>query len=158
MFLRQESPDVVFITETKLSHECVVSQYIDCASYRVFRKDRVSGTGGGVMIMVKDCLSVIELDEPSWGLLEAAACRLSYKCRHVNMACIYRPPGSTSDYNALVRKAIQDVSERQGQTLICGDFNFREINWRSNEVVGGENSEQEKFFDTCENCYLYQHP
>ena len=50
--LQQQDPDVVFITETKLTPDYVVSQYVDCTAYNLFRKDRVSGPGGGVLIMV----------------------------------------------------------------------------------------------------------
>ena len=71
---------------------------------------------------------------------------------------MYRPPGSSSIYNAEVRRAIQSVSEKnQTQVLICGDFNFKEIDWEANDVSGGPGSEQARFFDTCHNCYLHQH-
>ena len=38
--IQQESPDIVFVTETKLSAKCIVTQYVDCAEYNIFRKDR----------------------------------------------------------------------------------------------------------------------
>ena len=127
--IQQESPDIVFVTETKLSAKCIVTQYVDCAEYNIFRKDRDTGLGGGILIMVKNKLYVTQLFNDSWKDVEAVVCQLRIGRNLINLACMYRPPDSPSSYNAGVRQSIQAISSMyQGQTLICGDFNFKEIN------------------------------
>ena len=48
------------------------------------------------------------------------------------VGCVYRSPGSSKDnnikLNALLKNAVQlDFSH----VLICGDFNYKEINWHN---------------------------
>ena len=149
---------MVLITETKLSAESVTAQFVDCSHYNVFRKDRDTGLGGGVLIMVKKVLPTIQLYDDSWNAIEGVVCQAKVGKKAVYLACIYRPPGSGSEYNERVCRTLQTICDKYtGQVLICGDFNFREINWDANEVNGSNSSEQAKFHDACENCYLFQH-
>ena len=155
--IQTEEPDIIFITESKLSNGALLAQFIDCQNFNIYRKDRSHGYGGGVLIMVKNNLPVIELYD-GWEDIEAVVCRIRMEPKWVNVACMYRPPASSSSYNESVRLAIRRLSAGlQGQLLICGDFNFKEINWHIKDVHGGENSEQAKFLDECENCFLHQH-
>ena len=40
------------------------------------------------------------------------------------------------------------------QVLLCGDFNYGEINWDSNK---GKGRSSRKFLNVCQDCFLYQH-
>ena len=158
IIVHRESPDIVCLAETKLTDNCTLSQFVDCADYHVFRKDRRIGCGGGVLIMVKKPISSDELLNEAWDDVEVVVCQLRFGRHLLIVACMYRPPGSQLNYNAQIRKSLRAVTaSKQDQVLICGDFNYREINWHDNEVNGGVFSEQAKFLDECANSYLYQH-
>ena len=156
--VQKEKPDVICLTETKLTENCLLSQYVDCADFQIFRKDRSSGNGGGVLIMVRNSLVATQQLSEIWEEVEVVVCQLNFGKHFVNVAVMYRPPGSPAQYNTQVRKALRAVSANQNaQVLVCGDFNYREINWRTQDVTGGENSEQARFLDECTNLYICQH-
>ena len=41
--------------------------------------------------------------------------------------------------------------------MLCGDFNFKEIDWVNQTVDGSEESEPVTFYETCQEAYLHQH-
>ena len=41
--------------------------------------------------------------------------------------------------------------------LVVGDFNFKEINWKTNMSTVSENHISTKFFECCRDSYFYQH-
>ena len=89
--VQSEKPDVVCLTETKLTENCLLSQYVDCADYQVFRRDRISGNGGGVLIMVRNsCVATQQLSEV-WDNVEVVVCQLIFGSHSVNVAVVYRP-------------------------------------------------------------------
>ena len=49
------------------------------------------------------------------------------------------------------------TSSVQDQLLLCGDLNYKDINWETHLVPGGRESDQVKFHDVCQDEYLYQH-
>ena len=147
-----------FLTETKMQMKQSIHQFIECPNYYVFNKDRKSGRGGGVLILVRNDLVAQEYADKSWEDIEAVSCKL--KLRHLTMKliCIYRPPSADSAYNAKLRETIREVcSSQNDQVVICGDFNFPQINWSSNTVQGGRKSEQSRFVEACNDAFLYQH-
>lgn len=147
-------PDVLCIVETKLNEQDVVSQYLDCKDYWMFRKDR-NHCGGGVLIMVKKELEVAELPKSICPDIEAAACVIRCTGSQVLLCCIYRPPNASKRYNKMVRKVIKKMSNLgHRQIIICGDFNYRQINWAKNIATGHE---PKKFLDVCQDVFLYQH-
>ena len=158
IIIQREDPDVICLTETKLSSHCTLTQYLNCQTYNVFRKDRTTGGGGGVLMMVRNSLTATQLSDDVFNDVEAVVCQIG-ACRNgVKVACIYRPPGSPPSYNAQIRKSISCISaNQQSQVLVCGDFNYREIDWVETDVEGGLESEQAKFLDECLNSFLYQH-
>ena len=108
--------------------------------------------------MVKKSITSTQLLNEVWDdVVEAVVCQLRLGRQILIITCMYRPPGSQLYYNQ-VRKSLHAVAtSKQDQVLICGDFNYKEINWHENEVNGGLYSEQAKFFDECANSFLYQH-
>ena len=158
IMLNQVKPHIVFLSETKMNSEHNVAQFVDCSEYIVIRKDRGSGHGGGVMMLVRNGISIEELNDKVWDDTESVVCEIKIGHHTVKVACIYRPPSAESDYNEKVRNTIQSLgSSTHGQVLICGDFNFPQIDWTSNTVQGGETTEQSKFLDACQDAFLHQH-
>ena len=148
-------PHIVFITETKMDETQVVSQFIECSGYTVFRRDRGYGRGGGVLILVKDY--IIARDSADQYNVECVSCQLTFGQHTVNLACMYRPPNADANYNEATREALKKLSNKHGQVVICGDFNFPQINWMHNTVQGGMLTEQSKFYEATQDAFLQQH-
>ena len=89
------------------------------------------------MILVRKDLAVQEWQDDTWNNIETVACQVKFGEQKLFVGCIYRPSNSPIDYNEIVRQTIRKISNSyRGQVLICGDFNFREIDWGSNVVEG----------------------
>ena len=151
-------PHIVFITETKTNEEQIIAQFVDCPEYVAIRRDRGSSHGGGVLLLVKNDIRVDEIHDNAWEGTESVVREIKHGRSTVKVACMYRPPNAESDYSEKVRDTIQKLgSSPQGQVLICGDFNFPQIDWSNNTVKGGETTEQSKFLDACQDVFLQQH-
>ena len=158
IILEREKPDIVFITETKLSEASITSQYLNCDNYSVFRRDRTTRKGGGVMLMVNKGIPAWDGTWPYWRDIEAVSCEIKVGPKKAVLACVYRPPNTGDEANSRIRDLIVEVSGRtNGQILICGDFNFGGIRWATEAVEGESESEQFKFHETCQDEFLYQH-
>ena len=93
------------------------------------------------------------------------------------MVCgFYRSPSSTTEQNRMLFQLIErivEVKPEPSHILICGDFNFKEIDWTNWMVsrpnissgntdntgtqAGPPNKQSEEFLETCQNAFLYQH-
>ena len=155
--LRQEEPHIVFVTETKLHEDQTLTQFTDCSGYNVFRKDRSTGQGGGVLMLVRNDITAHEYNDKAWEDIEAVACKLKLGQYVMILASIYRPPNADVCYNDCVRSTLQLLGSQQEQVMVCGDFNFPQINWHQNKVHGGDATEQGKFFEACQDAFLHQH-
>ena len=152
MIIKEDDPEIVFVVETKLKDDEVTSQYPDCGGYRVYRKDR-TGPGGGVLLMVKEEIETKEMMQTSE--IEAVGCEMIIAKSMIPLLCVYRPPNSPEDCNKKIRDLMLKVSTfNSRQVLICGDFNYGEIQWVKNRG-GGKSSCS--FLDVCQDCFLHQH-
>ena len=53
------------------------------------------------------------------------------------MLYLYRPPSASESYQQKIRDAVKEVcNQGTSQVLICGDFNYGEINWEKGEATG----------------------
>ncbi|XP_076068436.1 uncharacterized protein LOC143040877 [Oratosquilla oratoria] len=108
--------------------------------------------------MIHKALSSVVVEENIWGNIEAVVSTVHIGKKKLLLGCLYRPPGSSAEYNARVREAIRVMSNTDAhQTLLCGDFNFKEIDWINHTIKGGPESEQMKFYDACQDAFLHQH-
>ena len=153
-----EKPHVILLTETKLTSEVLTSQFLDCGSYSVFRRDRHSGRGGGVIILVRSDIWAEEVSHEKWENIEAIACRVKVGQRSLMLACIYRPPSASEETNRQVERAVLKMCDLAGdQILLCGDFNYKGIDWKNEMVAGADTSDEAKFYETCQDGFLVQH-
>ena len=121
----------------------------------MFLDERERGRGGGVLILVRDDVVVQEVENAIWRDVEVVSCELKFGSV-MKIACIYRPPNADPLQNEMIRETVQKLGSSKGQVLICGDFNFPQINWVENTVKGGEMSEQSKFLDSCQDVFMHQ--
>ena len=110
------------------------------------------------MILVRNGLWVSEISEQAWGGIEAVTCQVMTRQKSILLACIYRPPAASEETNEQLLLAIQKMCDLPfDQVLLCGDFNFRDIDWENNKVEAGDTSDQARFFDACQDGFLHQH-
>ena len=158
VLLNRMNPHVVFVTETKMNDDEVTTQFMDCSNYAEFRKDRNSGHGGGVLILVRNDQMVHEYNDKVLGDIEAVACKMKFNHHAFTLVCMYRPPRADKHYNEKINDALHHFGNcGDEQVIICGDFNFPQINWNLNTVQGGETTDQHKFLDATQDAFLHQH-
>ena len=123
-----------------------------------------AGVGGGVIILLKDYLISEQISRPEWENLEIVACMLRFDSKSVLAACIYRPPPprSTHRYNQQISEAIEQLSDIQAdQHIICGDFNYPDIDWLNHIVLNDYTNtnvrDDRRFYDATQNSFLHQH-
>ena len=102
--LNQLKPDVVFMTETKMSADQVITQFIECSNYNVFRKDRNSGKGGGVLILVRNDIIAQEYIDIIWENIETVVVQLKLGHHVMRLACIYSYIGHHWQMQGIMKK------------------------------------------------------
>lgn len=128
-------PSIIAITESWLNSS-IPSSFFCSASYEVYRCDRLTGRGGGVLLFVRgDHISFpVSLDDCDLDStkINAIACRVSLKDpnKSVGVLCMYRAPDCNVDDNQVTMKLIATfLSKNFDHNVIVGDFNFPEIDW-----------------------------
>ena len=159
LYIEKESPHVIFVTETKLRPTELTKDFFNFKDYNEFRRDRknVDG-GGGVIILVHNCLNAELISQEVLQDTESVACKINYGLKSVVLGCMYRPPYSPPEYNIRISNAIHSLSLIQAdQTLICGDFNYPKIEWNDHIIRASETSSEQIFYDVCQSVFLHQH-
>jgi hypothetical protein len=116
-----------------------------------------SNTGRGVSIYVRDDFRVERLsvntsyEDNIWIELSVP------NRRNLIIGCIYRSPNSCENNNKALLKLLEEVSNmRCKDTIIVGDFNYKEINWVNKSVQGRVDHPAATFFDTVNDLFLTQ--
>jgi len=124
--------DIVSINETFLRRRLSY----DVPGFQMFRRDRPSRGGGGVMILVRNCIQAVQQELNGYGN-EVVACRVYLGSDQLLFASVYKPPDVALDVNLLTL-----LSSSQN-VIIAGDFNAkhpalgsRGINRDGTELVG----------------------
>ena len=138
-YLRERKPEVVCLTETKLKEEITVG--FEKEGYNMWRRDRKTKGGGGVMILVnKDIL--VEKVEYGGGMAETLSVELKIRGEEIRKIIVAYIPPKTSSWEAdmyqqmqnEIRRSMDDMLKGRKKVLLVGDFNSKEINWGEMEV------------------------
>ena len=115
--------DLLCVTETWLDPESVFEFY----GYLTRR----AGRGGGVLILVRRELAVVDLDLPGFadGGLDAVGLSVCSPRGSLAVICAYMPPGSTADLS--MWQSLLARSSFCASVLLCGDFNALSGLWGS---------------------------
>ena len=120
--LQESNIDCLGIGESwlkKSSSEALVSM----PGYKVFRKDRVGKSGGGVLLYVKNHLKCRELVWPDGIELECVGIEISLsKEMSFNLICLYRHPTSKVIFYEQLYRLLKSCDTNK-ETIIFGDFN-----------------------------------
>jgi hypothetical protein len=100
--------------------------------YTSFRCDRLSRTGGGVLIAVKSDISseFVSIDHSS--LLEFVCVKVKLNQISIYITCSYIPPSSDISVYLNYLSSIQSVASKlsdRDYLLVFGDFNLPEVGW-----------------------------
>ena len=75
--------------------------------------------------------------------------------------CIYRSPTSTpetTENNENLNNLLRSISDKSySHVCLVGDFNYRDISWKSWTTPHGENSKEVRFIEAVRDCFLFQH-
>ena len=142
-------PDIVAGTETWLSNDIFDNEVVPKSmGYSMFRKDRKSGKGGGVLLLVKDnfiCSEQPNLDtnsETIWVKLDLKGSKPLYIASH------YRPKETDREgFEELTRSISLAKQQKAENILILGDFNYPHFTWENTTP---------NIKHTCKNIALYE--
>ena len=143
--LEEKTIDIAFINEVFLKPE----QKIIIPGYKIIRKDRSSGKGGGVVLIVKDNISFdsFELNiNNNKGNVEYITIKINTKNLKELIICSYYSPKGIV-YEQLFEK-LENISNN---LLIMGDFNAKHVNLGSEET----NHYGNKLIDILNYCNLF---
>ena len=75
------------------------------------------------------------------------------------IGCIYRSPNSETLNNEKLMSDIKKVCSDQAYShiLLCGDFNYPEINWKNEATPDNPQHRATVFMECIRDCFLYQH-
>lgn len=132
------STDIIIGTETWLSDDTPDSHLSFHPEYNIFRKDRKTSRGGGVLIAVRKSFHSVHVPVPPssietcWALVRSAASQSS--C--VLIGACYRPPNSNTEFLTTLQAELEYIhcSYPRVPTIMAGDFNFPGIDWLNNQV------------------------
>lgn len=76
----------------------------------------------------------------------------------LTLGVIYRSPNSPPENHDHLRSMIIEANElKSSHLLIMGDFNYPDINWRTETIPPDVNNMATKFMECLRDCFLYQH-
>ena len=91
------------------------------------------------------------------------ACLLEVRLRNGDtllFGCIYRSPThteSSDENNEQLIKLIEKINAKKySHICLVGDFNYKNINWKTWTTPHGESSKESKFLDILRDCFLFQ--
>ena len=129
--IQNNKPDIIAITEVLPKHHAVdisASQYaVD--GYNMFCSDVTQGRG--CIIYVKSAIPASCVNIGVF-FLESVWCRIDLAgSDKLLLGCVYRRPNSTIDNNQKLLNLFARVNEiNLSHSLIMGDFNIKEIDWK----------------------------
>lgn len=139
-FIHTCSADIIIGTETWLSPDIADSELALSTSFALFRKDRISTRGGGVLVAIKHEFqpSAISIDSPL-ELVWVNACLGSVTCL---IGACYRPPDCSPDFVELLSESLELITLKFPNSVIflAGDFNYPAIDWPTLSVNSTQNT------------------
>ena len=149
--------DLIFVVETWLN-DFIMDSEVCPNNYSIIRKDRKSKRGGGVLLLYKSHLQIIDntvKDSEIEHLCVDLFCKDKGTPKKTRFICCYHPPSESlcSDKTNTLCQLLTQCLETFPCFLI-GDFNFPGINWKNN--LSTTKSER-NFLDFCLSEALEQH-
>ena len=120
-------------------------------------------TGRGIIIYTHNSLDKSSIQIKMESKYEEA-CIIELRLRGGDtllFGCIYRSPTPTQDSavnNDNLNRLLKIICNKSySHVCLVGDFNFKDINWKSLTTFHGEESKEAKFLETIKDSFLFQH-
>ena len=160
LVLSEAEPHIIFLTETKLNKSILSQEVFPTDKYLIYRKDRDAiNAGGGVCILVRKDIISFEVNNLLIQGCECMCCEVRIGPSSVLVCCMYRPPSYDLNPNLndqFLKQFKNLANSHYDQILICGDFNYNNINWKIHEVNASVTSDTQIFYNTTQDCFLHQ--
>lgn len=151
--------DIICVNETWLDKNISNFELLK-DDYTIYRKDRISGRAGGVLIVVKNnSFTSVKQYFPaaSHGIdhLEIVSAELRTTHDQKVLFCsYYRPPNTGSDWVDIFNAYLDQVCDQFDKVVISDDFNMSHISW--NNAGETSNTNSHPFIDTLNDNFLTQ--
>lgn len=146
-------PDIIAITEANPKNSKFQLQPSEYSTEGY--EAHVSIAGRGIIVWVRHGLEATPQIIDT-GFQESLWIKIKLQDRHTLLfGCIYRSPNSTQENNQHLNELIKNLNEENfTHLLICGDFNFPNINWETNT---SQDPVAQDFLDSCDDTFIHQH-
>jgi len=165
--IANNEPDVILINETipKAQTVPIGRAYLNLDNFNCYTNfdpdlcDLGSSGLRGITIYVSQDLNVSEATLTDDKLIEHLFLRLKLRGNDsLLIGCIYRSPSSNLTLSTdSVCHLLQTAVTIDSHILLCGDFNYCNINWADYPIVLNGCSRSQSFLDTVMDLYLFQH-
>ena len=122
-------PEIIVVTETWLDDSLPNSLFTCHPSYNMYRFDRPQRTGGGVMVLVKNCIRSYVVTVPNAAELECLLVAIVIRKQKLFIGSVYKPNVADTHLLQPLRDFVKFLSEKNGKHLIVGDFNLPHVDW-----------------------------
>ena len=123
-----ESPDILAITETWLNNEVKLTAFTP--DYTIYRQDRSTNPGGGVLLAVKNSLKSNVVASFTVNTCECVLVDVALtNVAKVRIGVVYRPPNANADDSEILFNNILQYLDNVKHFTIYGDFNLPDIEW-----------------------------
>jgi hypothetical protein len=135
-FLQIHSADIVGINETWLKAGMHDHEFIP-NSYMVFRKDRIKGRAGGVLLAIRPHLQPKRMQELELPSAEIVWVRIKADKMTILIGSAYRAPSLKSEENKEFLRALNLAASKMHEydgLILMGDFNL-DVSWASDMPI-----------------------
>lgn len=150
--------DLVILTETWLTADVTDAELFDLThDFVIFRRDRPSGRGGGVLIAAKRNLFCSTINVPT--ALEILWVNIKAFNSPLLVGVCYRPPHSDPSFPSILNDTMNVVTHMfpRSKVFLFGDFNYPGVDWHQLTVVSSNNKQEcSDFLEMCFNHNLTQ--
>ena len=131
--------DLLAVTETWLRPDIKDCELVPKLNFTIFRKDRLSRAGGGVMLAVRNTITCVRRSDLECNA-EVLFCEIRPDSkRKILVAVFYRPPDSSLEYMKELKKSLRLAGKANfDQLILCGDFNLPNINWETGIAMNND--------------------
>ncbi|KAK6032679.1 hypothetical protein OSTOST_01133, partial [Ostertagia ostertagi] len=126
MLLLQKNFDLVFLSESWLNSSVELPSLLGAVNsqYNYVRCDRAYKRGGGVLILLKQSIT--------YNLVFKESAKDAYEILVIDAFLEpHRTPSCSAYATSLLIKAISDFTSYNGHTVVLGDFNMPDLNWKN---------------------------
>ena len=147
--------DMLFLTETWLKPKHNDAMFCP-DGYEVIRCDRQGSRGGGVAVMYKNNLQIVEVEvtvDKSFNF-ELICVDVHDKDSFIRLCCVYFPPAQDESMVRNLCRTLQTILLDSSPVFIFGDLNFPHIDW--SVPCNNGNSAHSVFLEFCSSHALVQ--